>query len=135
MKTIFKKPTYLVMIIATLLALISFITFFFVKNRIYFTIMFSLNIIINFFVSGFILLINDHELATTRFKNISIYLFITFFLLYLDVIVISSFWDLNIYSNLMYVTNIKLYLGIYAIYVLAMILISIYVSMKEKITK
>ena len=54
----------------------------------------------------------------------------------MDVIIVSNIWNLNVYTNLMYLTNIKLYLTIYSLFVLMMVLMSIYVMIKnyKKIT-
>ena len=49
----------------------------------------------------------------------------------LDLVVIYKMWDLGVYSNLMYISNMKIYLGIYAVYVIAVALVAIYGMLKK----
>lgn len=131
MKKIFKDYTYLSMLIGVFIAFVTFVTLFFVTSRGYFTIMFIVNIILNFTVAGFILLLNDKKTPSLRFKCLSLYLVSTLFFLIIDVVTINNIWNLDSYSNLMYVKNIELYLSIYSMFVLVMVLMSIYVVLKN----
>lgn len=131
MKKIFKDYTYLSMLIGVFIAFITFITLFFIKSRVYFTTMFIINIILNFIVTGLILLLNDKKTPPLRFKCLSLYLVSTLFFLIIDVVIINNIWNLDSYSNLMYITNIELYLSIYSIFVLIMVLMSMYVILKN----
>ena len=135
MKKILKNYNYLAMIITLAISFISMLTFIFIKNRVYFTIMFSINIILSFLVLFMNLLFaKKDESVSLKFKLISLYYFVMLFFLFMDLVIISNLWDLNVYSNLMYVTNIRLYLSIYALYVLVIIFISIYVLLKNNST-
>ena len=125
---ILKNRIYLTMIIGVLIALVSFVCCFFIKNRAFFTIMFIVNICTNFLVSAIILLSNGS--SSINFKWLALYLLTTLFILLIDVRIIGNIWDLNNYSNLMYVKNIELYLGLYSIYVLIMVLMGIYVVLR-----
>ena len=131
MKNLFKNKMYLSMIIGTLFALISLLMLFFIKERIYFTIILILNIFINFMITSFLLLVKDNISNSLRFNNISLYLLVTLFLMVMDVVIISNTWDLNVYSNLMYIKNIELYVSIYSLFVLIMTCMSIYVVLKS----
>lgn len=131
MKKIIKNSNFWFMGIGILISLISVITFFFIKNRNYFTTMFVIDIIINFIVTSLILLTGDQTSINVKFKSMGLYLLITLFLLISGVLVISNFWDVNNYSNLMYVTNVKLYVGIYSIFVLIIILAAIFGLLKN----
>lgn len=131
MKNLFKNKMYLSMIIGTLFALISLLMLFFIKERIYFTIILILNIFVNFMITSFLLLVKDNISNSLRFKNISLYLLVTLFLMVMDVVIISNTWDLNVYSNLMYIKNIELYVSIYSLFVLIMTCMSIYVVLKS----
>lgn len=133
MKKLLKDKIYLSMFIGFLFSLITCITLLFVKERIYFTIIFILNVIMNFLVTTLSLLLDEKKNNTIRFKLIPLYLMTTLFFLILDIIIISNIWDLNIYSNLMYITNTKLYLGMYSVFVLFMVLLSIYVILKDRL--
>lgn len=133
MKKLLKDKIYLSMFIGFLFSLITCITLLFVKERIYFTIIFILNVIMNFLVTTLSLLLDEKKNNTIRFKLIPLYLMTTLFFLILDIIIISNIWDLNIYSNLMYITNTKLYLGMYSVFVLFMVLMSIYVILKDRL--
>lgn len=135
MLEILKNKTYLSIIISILLAIISFISLIFIKNQTYFSIVLIVNILVNFLETGFLLLVNDGASATLKFRYISLNLLVTFFLLVMDVVVASLTWNLNNYSNLMYLTNIKFYISLYSIFVLAMTLMAVYVVLKEIISK
>ena len=126
-----KNKMYLATLIGVLLNVISLITLFFVLNQTYFTIIFILNIMISFGLSSYVILSKEETNSLTKMKLTSLYLFITLFFLIMDIIVISNTWDMNVYANLMYVTNVKLYCFIYSIYVLIMILFSLYIHIKE----
>lgn len=132
MKNLLKNKIYLSMIIGGFVALLSTISLLIVNTRTYFTIILILNIFVNFLITSFILLVKDEIATHNRFKNISLYLFITLSLLILDELIIKWKWDFNIYSNLMYIQNIQLYLSIYSIFVLIMICMSIYAVLKVK---
>jgi hypothetical protein len=64
-------------------------------------------------------------------SKIAIYLFSTLILLVLSVFITGYTWDLSLYSNLMYIKNMELYLIIYGFFVLVMIGMSLYVVIKE----
>ncbi len=132
MKSILKDKIYLSMILGGLFSLILFGICIFVKERASFTVIFILNIIVNFIVTMLSLLFDDKKEIGIRFKLIPLYLMVTLFVLILDVVAISNTLDMAMYSNLMYATNIKLYLGIYSIFVLIMVLLSFYVVLKNK---
>lgn len=134
MKKLLKNYSCLVMGMGTLVSLICLLTFF-IKSQSYFTMIFVIQVIVNFLVTGTILLANDIQKNSIKFRNISLYLFVTFFLLMMETIIATLIWDLNNYSNLMYLTNMKLYLSIYAIFVIFMILLSLYVIIREKESK
>ena len=126
MKKIFKNSTFLSMGIGVVLALISLITFIFIKNRVYFNIVYILNIVINFAVIIFNIATNEKN--TIKFNSLtqSGYILVTLAILYIDLLVVSFVWDMNIYSNLMHVTNTSMYLIIYSILMLMILLMNLY---------
>lgn len=130
MKKLLKNYTYLSMILGAIVSVVCLSTIF-IKTQSHFSLIFIIQIITNFLITGVILLANDIKETSLKFKNISLYLFVTFFFLLLDVIIAGLIWNLNNYSNLMYLTNIKLYLSIYSIFVIFMIIMSLYVIIKE----
>ena len=109
MKKLLKNKTFLSMIIGVLIAYISLITCFFVKNQTYFTIMFISNIVINFGV--IIYNIVKYDLETEKFKSVTqaAYVLLTVVALVLDVVIMSSSWDMNLYDNVMYLSNYSAY--------------------------
>ena len=131
MRKILKNYSYLVMGIGGLISLICLATFF-IKTQSYFTTIFVIQVVVNFLVTGVVLLANDIEKNALKFRNISLYLFVTFFVLMLEILIATLIWNLDNYSNLMYLTNMKLYLVFYSIFVLFMVLLSLYVIIKEK---
>ena len=56
MKKFFKNIEYLTISIALFVLLVAFITFFFVRSKVYFSIMFSVLVLISFGMSAFLLL-------------------------------------------------------------------------------
>lgn len=131
MRKILKNYSYLVMGIGGLISLICLATCF-IKTQSYFTTIFVIQVVVNFLVTGVVLLANDIEKNTLKFRNVSLYLFVTFFVLMLEILIATLIWNLDNYSNLMYLTNMKLYLVFYSIFVLFMVLLSLYVIIKEK---
>jgi len=93
--------------------------------------MFIVNVVINFLVTGFCLLVDDNN--TKKFRCISLYLLTTLFFLLMGIIVINKTWDLMKYSTLMYVKNMQLYLGMYSVFVLVMTLLSLYAILKNNL--
>ena len=129
MKKIFKNSDYLVVIISLFIALITLVTLFFTSTKLYFSLVFGGLVVISFITSTFVLL---HKSQTNdKLKLISLYLLINWVFLCLDTLIVSKIWDMNVYGNLMFVTNMNVYLGIYAIYVIAMALITIYGIIKS----
>ena len=135
MLNILKNKIYLSMIISVLVAVISFVSLIFIKNQTYFTIILIVNILINFLETGFLLLIEDGIALSFKFRLISLTLLATFFMMVMDVVLASFTWDLHSYSNLMYLTNIKFFIGLYSIFVIAMVLMAIYVVLKGIVSK
>lgn len=129
MKNILKNYNYLSMIIAFTLSVLIFGSLFFIQDRTYFTVVFIVQILMNFLVTSVLMLGNLEN--NSKFKYIIIYLLSTFVLLLLNVVVICNRWDTTIYSNLMYITNIQLYLLIYFSFVFAMVLLMGYAFMKS----
>jgi len=130
-KNTLKNKMYIVMILGTFISVVSFITCFFIENKTYFTSMFIVNVVINFLVTGFCLLVDDNN--TKKFRCISLYLLTTLFFLLMGIIVINKTWDLMKYSTLMYVKNMQLYLGMYSVFVLVMTLLSLYAILKNNL--
>ena len=128
MKNILKNKTILTMLMGILIALVSFVISVFIDSRMVFTIIFIINICVNFIVSGIVLMSKNNFII--NFRLIMLYLLTTLFILIGDVMMISHQWDLNSYSNLMYIKNIELYLGLYSIYVLVMVLLGGYALIK-----
>ena len=129
MKKFFKNIEYLTISIALFVLLVAFITFFFVRSKVYFSIMFSVLVLISFGMSAFLLL---HKSETKeKMALTATYLLANLFIMCLDLVVIYKMWDLGVYSNLMYISNMKIYLGIYAVYVIAVALVAIYGMLKK----
>ena len=82
-------------------------------------------------VTGICLLVNDTN--TKKFRCISLYLVTTLFFMFMSLLVINKTWDLMNYSTLMYVKNMQIYLGMYSMFVLVMLLMSIYAILKNSI--
>ena len=131
MKNILKNKIYLSMIIGASIALLSTLSLLIFNEKTYFTTILIANIFVNFAITSFLILVKDVMTPAGRFKKISMYLFATLALILLDVLIIKNSWDLNIYSNLMYIQNIQLYISIYAIFVLSMICMAIYACLKS----
>jgi len=125
MKKILKNSTFISMGVGVLFALVSLITFIFVKNTTYFSIMYILNIVANFAV--IILNINKGE-ESLKFKSLTqaCYILLTLAILYLDILIISNVWDMNVYYNVMHVTNTMMYLIIYSLMMAFILLLNLY---------
>jgi len=132
MNNIFKNKAYLTILAGLIISITSLLSIFLISNKTYYTILFAANILFSFFTITFILLTNHINKNTMKFKYISLYLLMTLSFLLVDIIVMSYRLNLSIYSNLMYLSNIQLYFGIYSIFVLFMTIISIYALIKDK---
>lgn len=130
-----KNKIYLTLAVGILLSIVGLLTIILTNNTSIFSIVFASNIFINFLVTGLCLVYNENISIFSKFKLIGSYLLITLFTLFMEVIYMNKTLDMNVYSNLMYITNIKMYLGIYSLFILVMIATSIYmiIKMKEKV--
>lgn len=132
MRKILKDYRYITLISGIVISIVTCISLFFVNKTVSFTIGLVSNILINFLVGGILLL---SSLATkNKFLSILSYLLITQLFLFFDLLIIERNLDLNVYSNVMYLTNIHLYLLIYSLFVIMMSLLSGYILIKN-ITK
>ena len=128
-KNIMKNYNYMAMISAGFISIVLVLLMFIINDNTYFTIGFVVQILLHFAVSGVILLGNLK--AGLKFKYIILYLLSTFALLVGDVALVSHVIDDSIYSNVMYVTNLQLYLALYFVFVISMCILSGYAIIKN----
>ena len=62
------------------------------------------------------------------------WMFALFFVI-LDLLIASWVWDLTIYTNVMYLSNTRMYVVFYAVFVLAMLLMNLYATIKEYVDR
>ena len=135
MKAILKNSTYLSMIIGILIVFITCITFIFIKSTVYFTIGLLINIISNFAVIGYNMIKYDNESSGFKSLTQAGYSGITLFFIILDMYIAYWVWDMSIYTNVMYLTNTRMYVVFYAVFVLSMLLMNLYATIKEKVDR
>lgn len=132
MKKILGNSTYLSMIIGVMIALITAITFIFVKSTIYFTIGLLINIITNFSVIGYNMMKYDNESAAFKSLTQAAYSGITVLFVILDMNIAAWVWDMSVYTNVMYLSNARMYVVFYLVFVLSMLFMNLYATLKEK---
>ena len=135
MKKILSNSTYLSMAIGIIIAFITCITFIFIKSTLYFTIGLLINIIANFSVIGYNMIKYDNDSAKFKSLTQAAYSGITLFFVILDLLIASWVWDLTIYTNVMYLANTRMYVVFYAIFVLAMLFMNLYATIKEYVDR
>ena len=135
MKGILKNSTYLSMIIGVFIAFVTCITFIFVKSTVYFTIGLLVNIISNFAVIGYNMIKYDNESQSFKSLTQAGYSGITLFFIILDMYIANWVWDMSVYTNVMYLANTRMYVVFYAVFVLSMLLMNLYATIKEKVDR
>jgi hypothetical protein len=77
----------------------------------------------------------DNDSAKFKSLTQAAYSGITLFFVILDLFIASWVWDLTIYTNVMYLSNTRMYVVFYAVFVLAMLLMNLYATIKEYVDR